>query len=50
MPHIQLPPDLPGVTGAFAFSLETVKRMRGQAGERLAHQGYVPQPEPATAD
>jgi uncharacterized peroxidase-related enzyme len=28
MPHIQLPPELPGITSAFAFSPETAKPMR----------------------
>ena len=28
MPHIALPPDLPGITSAFAFRPETAKPMR----------------------
>jgi uncharacterized peroxidase-related enzyme len=28
MPHISLPPELPGITGAFAFRPETAKPMR----------------------
>jgi uncharacterized peroxidase-related enzyme len=28
VPHIQLPPDLPGITGAFAFRPETARPMR----------------------
>jgi hypothetical protein len=49
VPHIQLPPELPGITGAFAFGPDTAKPMRELAGERMAYQGDVSQPVPATA-
>ncbi|HEU0121611.1 MAG TPA: hypothetical protein VFQ91_13870 [Bryobacteraceae bacterium] len=32
MPHIPLPEELPGITGAFAFRPETARPMRALAG------------------